>query len=57
MDKSLGFTTIYSDFPGGAKGNRTPDLLNAIQALSQLSYGPWAGSAVLAPKGGLGKGP
>ena len=25
---------------GGAKGNRTPDLLNAIQALSQLSYGP-----------------
>ena len=26
--------------PGGAEGNRTPDLLNAIQALSQLSYGP-----------------
>jgi hypothetical protein len=25
---------------GGAEGNRTPDLLNAIQALSQLSYGP-----------------
>ena len=25
---------------GGAKGDRTPDLLNAIQALSQLSYGP-----------------
>ncbi len=25
---------------GGAKGGRTPDLLNAIQALSQLSYGP-----------------
>ena len=24
----------------GAKGSRTPDLLNAIQALSQLSYGP-----------------
>jgi hypothetical protein len=24
----------------GAKGNRTPDLLNAIQALSQLSYSP-----------------
>ena len=29
---------IYLD--GGAKGSRTPDLLNAIQALSQLSYGP-----------------
>ena len=25
---------------GGAKGNRTPDLLHAMQALSQLSYGP-----------------
>ena len=28
---------------GGAEGNRTLDLLNAIQALSQLSYGPTAG--------------
>jgi hypothetical protein len=25
---------------GGAEGSRTPDLLNAIQALSQLSYSP-----------------
>src|SRR5262249_35880267 len=25
---------------GGAKGSRTPDLYNAIVALSQLSYGP-----------------
>jgi hypothetical protein len=25
---------------GGADGDRTHDLLNAIQALSQLSYGP-----------------
>ncbi len=25
---------------GGAKGARTPDLLHAMQALSQLSYGP-----------------
>ena len=25
---------------GGAEGNRTPDLLNAIEALSQLSYNP-----------------
>ena len=29
-----------SEEVGGAKGSRTPDLLNAIQALSQLSYGP-----------------
>ncbi len=25
---------------GGAEGNRTLDLMNAIHALSQLSYGP-----------------
>src|SRR3990172_9841527 len=30
---------------GGARGSRTPDLLNAIQALSQLSYGPKPGCA------------
>ena len=28
------------DLVGGAKGDRTPDLYNAIVALSQLSYGP-----------------
>ena len=27
-------------FPGGDKRDRTADLLNAIQALSQLSYTP-----------------
>jgi hypothetical protein len=27
-------------FVGGAKEDRTPDLYNAIVALSQLSYGP-----------------
>jgi hypothetical protein len=33
--------SLYSRYlDGGAKGSRTPDLLNAIQALSQLSYGP-----------------
>ena len=31
------------DLYGGAKGSRTPDLLNAIQALYQLSYGPTGG--------------
>ena len=30
------------DFFGGAKEDRTPDLYNAIVALSQLSYGPLA---------------
>ncbi len=30
------FPALFS----GAEGTRTPDLLNAIQVLSQLSYGP-----------------
>ena len=29
----------------GGEGNRTPDLLNAIQALSQLSYAPGSPTA------------
>ena len=31
---------VEIDFTGGADRNRTDDLLNAIQALSQLSYSP-----------------
>ncbi len=31
---------------GGDEGSRTPDLLNAIQALSQLSYIPTHGAVV-----------
>lgn len=31
---------IFKLLNGGAKGDRTPDLDNAIVALSQLSYGP-----------------
>ena len=34
------FGGVAPSFTGGAEGNRTPDLLNAIQALSQLSYSP-----------------
>ena len=33
----LGFVCVAS---GGAEGNRTPDLLIANEALSQLSYNP-----------------
>jgi hypothetical protein len=33
-------TVVFDVFYGGDEGNRTPDLLNAIQALSQLSYIP-----------------
>ncbi len=32
--------TFFADIYGGAEGDRTPDLYNAIVALSQLSYGP-----------------
>ena len=44
---SLLFLSLLSYLPflssppyGGARGSRTLDLLNAIQSLSQLSYGP-----------------
>ena len=45
---------------GGATGNRTPDLYNAIVALSQLSYDPKEAAAgakalILAPKLALGE--
>jgi hypothetical protein len=32
----------YGYLHGGAEGSRTPGLLNAIQALSQLSYSPFS---------------
>jgi hypothetical protein len=32
--------TVILGLIGGAEGDRTPDLMNAIHALSQLSYGP-----------------
>ena len=39
--KNRGSHTAANHRPNcGAKGSRTPDLLNAIQALYQLSYGP-----------------
>ena len=31
---------VWEEPDGGAEGVRTPDLLNAIQALYQLSYDP-----------------
>ncbi len=34
------FAVYDFDFVGGARRNRTDDLFNAIEALSQLSYGP-----------------
>jgi hypothetical protein len=37
-------TRVYVFCAGGAEGGRTPDLLIANEALSQLSYGPATGS-------------
>ncbi len=34
---------------GGARRNRTDDLFNAIEALSQLSYGPKLSNLAVAP--------
>ena len=31
---------LFIDLDGGDEGDRTPDLMNAIHALSQLSYVP-----------------
>src|SRR6266540_606081 len=39
------------DVPDGAEGARTPDLLGAIQALSQLSYSPEGELKVNSPEG------
>jgi hypothetical protein len=39
MRKAPSVTMLFFEI-GGAKEDRTPDLLNAIQALSQLSYNP-----------------
>ena len=33
-------TVVTMTMANGARGTRTPDLLGAIQALSQLSYSP-----------------
>ncbi len=38
--QSLGELTNYKSVKNGANGIRTHDLLHAMQALSQLSYGP-----------------
>ena len=37
--ENRGFTSVFGSY-GGDKRDRTADLLNAIQALSQLSYTP-----------------
>ena len=46
--KSLSLKEIF----GGARRNRTADLLNAIQALSQLSYGPTLAAGLGTPRKG-----
>ena len=42
--KSVALPTVLLRLYGGAREDRTPDLLRARQALSQLSYGPKGGA-------------
>ncbi len=52
------FSARFQLIVGGAEGDRTPDLCNAIAALSQLSYGPtrlppgWSGGLERRPLAG-----
>jgi hypothetical protein len=41
-EKASKFNVLMQS-PGGAEGNRTPDLCSAIAALSHLSYSPGPG--------------
>ncbi len=41
----MGMLTASCNY-SGAEGSRTPDLVNAIHALSQLSYGPRLNSLI-----------
>jgi hypothetical protein len=40
-------------YESGAEGDRTPDLIHAMDALSQLSYGPWTFPSPLGGAGAL----
>ena len=44
--KSYIYLTDLSNLLGGDEGIRTPDLLRAREALSQLSYIPWAQTTI-----------
>jgi hypothetical protein len=46
LDEAISAGTI--NLSGGARRNRTDDLFNAIEALSQLSYGPVFQNLVIA---------
>ena len=46
MKKSLRFSEGLCIHDGGDEGDRTPDLLTASQALSQLSYAPVHGDTI-----------
>ena len=39
-DNAVHYLSVSLNWIGGAEGDRTPDLMTASHALSQLSYGP-----------------
>ena len=55
VSQSTKVTRMGHQGNGGAKEDRTPDLLRAKQALSQLSYGPLSDHAALQQLVGLGR--
>jgi hypothetical protein len=44
-------SATYDPLISGGEGDRTPDLVNAIHALSQLSYAPYYYSRALRRRG------
>ena len=50
-----GLTPIVAFWDGGDKGSRTPDLLNAIETLYQLSYIPKRKTACRISKHSFGR--
>ena len=45
--------TFRNNDPGGPEGIRTPDLLSAIEARSQLRYRPGSRANGILPEGGV----
>ena len=51
----MGTETVVSEGLGGARRDRTADLLHAMQALSQLSYSPTERATLRRVRGPRGK--
>jgi hypothetical protein len=50
--RTLTFKIVHRSLPSGPEGIRTPDLLSAIEARSQLRYRPVNKAKVILPEAG-----